>query len=108
MAFKELVRDKSIEKAAETIDALAERAKGALYDMAQRARSAEPRELRESAWRYAADAREQASGVASDLYARGQRTAAAVGRQVEEQPYVALVVAALLGVMVGYLMRRSA
>lgn len=105
MALKELLRDKSVEKAAETIDALAERAKQALFDMAQRARDTSPEDVQGSAWRFASDARGQASDLASDLYARGQRTAVAVGRQVEEQPYMALLVVAIFGLMIGYALR---
>ena len=107
MALKELIRDKSVEKAAEAIDALAERAKEQLYNLANRARDAAPDDLRGSAWRFAEDAREQASGLAGDLYARGQRTAVAVGRQVEEQPYMALIVVAFFGIALGYMLRRG-
>ena len=106
-SVKEMVRDKSVEKAAETIDALAERAKEALYDMANRARDASPRDVREGAWRFAEQAREQASGFAGDLYARGQQTAVAVGRRVEERPYVALLIVACFGVLLGYMMKRA-
>jgi ElaB/YqjD/DUF883 family membrane-anchored ribosome-binding protein len=110
MALKELVRDKSVERAAETIDALAERAKELLYDMARRARDTEAKteakEAREGAWRFAAEARDQASELAGDLYERGQRTVAVVGRRVEEQPYVALLVVAFFGIALGYMMRR--
>lgn len=107
MALKELIRDKSVDKAAEAIDSLAERAKETLYDMANRARKTSPEEVGSTAWRYASDARDQASDFAGDLYARGQRTAVAVGRQVEEQPYAALIVVAFFGILLGYMMRRK-
>ncbi|MGH7089665.1 MAG: hypothetical protein ACREFQ_12275 [Stellaceae bacterium] len=109
MALKELVRDKSVEKAAETIDMLAERAKEALYNMAQRTRSDSPslEEVRNGALRVASGARDQASEIAGDLYARGQRTAVAVGRQVEDRPYVALLMVAFFGIALGYLLKRG-
>jgi ElaB/YqjD/DUF883 family membrane-anchored ribosome-binding protein len=104
---KDFMKDKTIEKAAETIDALAERAKDALYDMSRRARDTDSGELRDNAWRMAGRARSQASGVASDLYQRGTQTAVAVRDQVVEQPWIALAVVGLFGLLIGYAMRRA-
>ena len=106
---KETARDKAIEKAAESIDALAERAKEALYDLAHGARdaSASAGELREGAWRFAERARKEAGDIAGDLYSRGQQTAVAVGRRVEQQPWMALVLVGVFGLMLGYVLRRS-
>ena len=102
---KEMVTDKAIEKAAESIDALAERAKEALYDMAHGARRAS--DLSDGGWRLAERARAQASDVAGDLYSRGQQTAVALGRRVEQQPWMALVVIGVFGLILGYALRRG-
>ena len=102
---KEMVADKAIEKAAESIDALAERAKQALYDLAHGARTAG--ELSDGAWRFAERARNQAGEVADDLYSRGQQTAVALGRRVEEQPWVALAIIGVFGLILGYALRRG-
>lgn len=106
---KDMVSDKAIEKAAESIDALAERAKEALYDLAHGARgaSASASELRDGAGRLAERARGQASAIAGDLYTRGQQTAVAVGRRVEQQPWMALVLVGVFGLMLGYALRRG-
>lgn len=102
---KEMVTDKAIEKAAGSIDALAERAKEALYDLAHGARKAS--DLNDGAWRFAERARTQATDVAGDLYSRGQQTAVALGRRVEEQPWMALVVVGVFGLILGYALRRG-
>jgi ElaB/YqjD/DUF883 family membrane-anchored ribosome-binding protein len=103
-AVKEMVKDKAIEKAAERIDALAGRAKDALYDLAQGARDVG--EIKDGAWKVAERAYGQAGEIAGDLYTRGQQTAALVGRSVEEQPWLALGVVGLCGFMLGYALRR--
>jgi ElaB/YqjD/DUF883 family membrane-anchored ribosome-binding protein len=100
-----MVKDKTIEKVAESIDALAERAKDALYDLAQGARAAG--DAGEGAWRLAERARKDAGEVAGDLYTRGQQTALAVGRRVEAQPWIALVVVGVFGLILGYALRRA-
>ena len=102
---KEMVTDKAIEKAAERIDALAERAKEALYDMGHGARKAS--DLSDGAWRFAERTRSQASDVAGDLYSRGQQTAAVLGRRIEERPWMALVVVGVFGLILGYALRRG-
>jgi ElaB/YqjD/DUF883 family membrane-anchored ribosome-binding protein len=51
-------------------------------------------------------AREQAGGLAEDVYARGGRALVAVRGQVEEQPMVAVVAAGILGFVIGYALRR--
>ena len=102
---KEMVSDKAIEKAAESIDALAERAKEALRDLAHGARAAG--EFGDGAWRLAERTRNQAGDVAGDLYSRGQQTAVAIGRRVEQQPWVALLVVGVFGLILGYALRRA-
>ena len=103
-AVKEMVKDKAIEKAAERIDALAGRAKDALYDLAQGAKDVG--EMRDGAWKVAERAYGQAGGIAGDLITRGQQTAAAVGRTVEEQPWMALGVVGLFGFLLGYAIKK--
>jgi ElaB/YqjD/DUF883 family membrane-anchored ribosome-binding protein len=61
----------------------------------------------QDARRSAERARTQASDVAGDLYARGAQTAVAVRDRVEEQPWIALAAVALLGVVIGYALRRG-
>jgi ElaB/YqjD/DUF883 family membrane-anchored ribosome-binding protein len=102
---KDKVRDKALEKAAESIDALAERAKEALYDLAEGVRTVG--DLGDGAWRLAERARKEAGEVAGELYARGQQTAVAVGRRVEEQPWTALAVIGVFGLVLGYALRRG-
>jgi ElaB/YqjD/DUF883 family membrane-anchored ribosome-binding protein len=106
---KDRITDKAIEKVAESIDALAERAKDALYDLAHGARDASESasELREGAWRLAERARKEAGGIAGDLYTRGQQTAVAVGRRVGEQPWIALALVGVFGLILGYTLRRG-
>jgi ElaB/YqjD/DUF883 family membrane-anchored ribosome-binding protein len=59
------------------------------------------------ALRSAERARTQASDVPGDLYARGAQIAGAVRDSVEEQPWIALAVVALFGVMIGCALRRG-
>jgi ElaB/YqjD/DUF883 family membrane-anchored ribosome-binding protein len=107
MTAKEKVAQRAIEKAAEGIDALAERAKDALYSLAQQADDMDAGEFRDNAWRMAERARAQASDFAGDLYTRGQRTALAVRGQVEEQPWIAIAVVGIFALMLGYAMRSN-
>ncbi len=98
---KDKVTEKAIEKAADAIDALAERAKDALYGMARQAEQLEAGDMRDSAWRMAERARAQAG----DLFSRGQRTASAVRSQVEEQPWIAIAVVGAFALVLGYALK---
>ena len=106
-----MVRDKAtekaIEKAAEAIDALAERAKDALHGMARQADRLDTDDLREGAWRMAERARSQAADFAGDLYSRGQRSASLVRGQVEDQPWIAIAIVGVFALMLGYALKRG-
>ncbi len=103
--------DKTLEQVADSIDALAERAKQALYGTSAAAHAARRsmNGARDSGRRLAERAREQFGEFAGDAVERGQHTAALVGRRVEEQPWMAVLVVGmavgLLGMMVGYFSR---
>ena len=95
---------KLLDQAAESIDAIARRAKQAI-DKAARSDGAQ--EAQDGAWSLATRARAQAGEFVDQAYEQGQRTVAAVSRRVEEQPVAALAVVALAGFMLGYLVRAS-
>jgi ElaB/YqjD/DUF883 family membrane-anchored ribosome-binding protein len=106
-----MVTDKAIEQVADSIDALAERAKQALYRTSSAAHSAR-RSMNgasETGWHFAERAREQAGEIAGQVVERGQQTAELVSRRVGEQPWMAVLVVGaavgLLGMIVGYLAR---
>jgi ElaB/YqjD/DUF883 family membrane-anchored ribosome-binding protein len=105
VAMKDKATEKAIEKAAEAIDALAERAKDTLYGMARHAEQLDTGELREGAWRMAERARTQAADLAGDLYTRGRRSASAVRGQVEEQPWIAVAIVGAVALMLGYALK---
>jgi ElaB/YqjD/DUF883 family membrane-anchored ribosome-binding protein len=96
-------KSKTLEQANETIDALASRAKEALQSASKGADQA--RGSIEGVWRVAEKARAQASDLADEVVARGQDTVRAVGERVEAQPYVALGIVGLFGVLLGYMLR---
>jgi ElaB/YqjD/DUF883 family membrane-anchored ribosome-binding protein len=102
-----MVRDKLLEQAAESIDALAEKAKDALYNASGTADNARRsiNGARDTAWRFAGRAREQAGDVAGRVYQRGQETAQQLGRSLEKQPIMALVIVGIAGLLVGYTLR---
>ena len=96
-------KDKIVGQASGTIDALSAHAKDALDRAANGAEQA--REGVAEAWRVAGKARDQVSDLAGEVVTRGQQTARAVGQRVEAQPYLALGIVGLFGVMLGYMLR---
>jgi ElaB/YqjD/DUF883 family membrane-anchored ribosome-binding protein len=96
--------NKLLDQAAQSIDAVARRAKDALY---QASRSDAAQQARDGAWKLAQRARGQAGDLADQAYERGQRTVSALRDQVEEQPVTALLVVALFGFILGYLIRAT-
>ncbi len=106
VAVKDKAAEKAIERAADAIDVLAERAKDALHRMARQAENFDTGELGGSAWGMAERARSQAAHLAGDLYSRSQRSARAVRGQIEEQPLIALAIVGAVAVMLGYALKN--
>jgi ElaB/YqjD/DUF883 family membrane-anchored ribosome-binding protein len=106
VAVKDKAAEKAIERAADAIDVLAERAKDALHRMARQAENFDTGELGGSAWGMAERARSQAAHLAGDLYSRSQRSARAVRGQIEEQPWIALAIVGAVAVMLGYALKN--
>jgi ElaB/YqjD/DUF883 family membrane-anchored ribosome-binding protein len=96
-----------LEQAAANIAAVADQAKRAIGEASAAAQQARQGigEAGQSAWAVAQRAKERADGLAEDMYSRGERAVRIVGRQVEEQPMLALLAAGALGFFLGYLLR---
>lgn len=102
-----MVTDKALERVADSIDALAEKAKQALYSTSSASHMARHglEGARESGRRFV----DQAGEIAGDVMERSQQTAALVKNRVEQQPYMTLLIVGmavgLVGMMIGWLVR---
>jgi ElaB/YqjD/DUF883 family membrane-anchored ribosome-binding protein len=103
--------NKAFEQAAKSIDALAQRAKEAVYAVSRSDAGQDALDefigRRTGVWHIAHRARSQASEFAGQVYAQGRRGVSAVGHQVEERPLNAMLVVGLIGLVVGYMLRAS-